>query len=536
MGVSEGRYVVSTEGGGEVHTHHEGMLAVESVDVSKREDLHKLHGGAVGLWGVLFLTVTGSAPISAMLFNTPLSVGYGNGIGTPAGFAFATVILTIFSVGYVAMARKVTAAGGFYSFISHGLGREAGMATGLLMVSAYSVFEASLCGGFAYFAVAKLAQYGYHVSWYWPALFMIGLIAILAYFDVHVSARILGVALISEVVVLLIFDGLVFGHGGGNISASALNPVEAFKGLHAGKGSLGSFAAGAAGLGVFYAFWSWVGFEMAPNYGEESKDPKRIVPMAMYISVIGLGIFYTITSWAAISGYNSLSEAASSAYVNPLGFFFVPAVRFGNEFLRDAMSYLIITGSFACGMAFHNTTARYLYSLGRERVLPSALGRTHTVHRSPHIASTLQSGIAALIIIGFAARAAVNPTQGAPYSVAYLQVYGLMAFMGVVSILFIQSLVSVAIFNYFRTHHREEHHLWTTMLAPLISVIGQAVVLYLAIKNIDFLGSGYSYAKWLVVIDAIIFVGGFAGALYIKSTNRAKYEVIGRMINEGLDR
>ena len=66
-----------------------------------RDDVHKLHAGAVGLGGVLFLTVTGAAPISAMLFNTPLSVGYGNGIGTPAGFAFATVILTIFSVGYV---------------------------------------------------------------------------------------------------------------------------------------------------------------------------------------------------------------------------------------------------------------------------------------------------------------------------------------------------------------------------------------------------------------------------------------------------
>ena len=57
------------------------------------------------------------------------------------------------------------------------------------------------------------------------------------------------------------------------------------------------------------------------------------------------------------------------------------------------MSYLIITGAFACGMAFHNTTARYFYSLGREKVLPSALGRTHVRYRSPHIASTTQSVI-----------------------------------------------------------------------------------------------------------------------------------------------
>ena len=94
--------------------HREGMLPViESVDVSGRDDLHKLRGRSVGLMGVLFLTVTGAAPISAMLFNTPIAVGFGNGVGAPAGFFVATIVLTIFSVGYVAMSRKVTAAGGF---------------------------------------------------------------------------------------------------------------------------------------------------------------------------------------------------------------------------------------------------------------------------------------------------------------------------------------------------------------------------------------------------------------------------------------
>jgi amino acid transporter len=458
--------------------HREGTVpVVESVDVSKRDDVHHLHGGAVGLMGVLFLCVTGAAPISAMLFNTPLSVGYGNGIGTPAGFAFATVILTIFSVGYVAMARKVTAAGGFYSFISHGLGRELGMASGLLMVSAYSVFEASLCGGFAYFASLKLNQYGYNVSWYWLALAMIALIAILAWFDVHISARILGVALITEVLALLIFDLVTFAQGGENIQASALNPVEAFTGLDGSTFNGTAVAAGAAGIGLFFAFWSWVGFEMAPNYGEESKDPKRIVPLAMYLSVVGLGIFYVITSWAAISGYTSTAAAAAQAQTDAASFFLIPAKQFGNELLRDVLSYLIITGSFACGMAFHNTTARYLYSLGRERVLPTALGRTHPKHRSPHVASTTQSVIAALIILGFAVFANVAADSTAAASIAYLQVYGLMAFMGVVSILAIQALVSVAIWNYFRTHHPGEHKLWNHTIAPIISVVGRVVVL-----------------------------------------------------------
>jgi amino acid transporter len=495
-------------------------------DVSVRDDVHFLHKHAVGLMGVLFLTVTGAAPISAMLFNTPISVGFGNGIGTPAGFLFATVILTIFSVGYCTMARKITAAGGFYSFISHGLGRELGMGFAFASVAAYSVFEASLCGGFAYFTNLKFAQHGIHIRWFWFALAMVLIIAVLTYFDVRLSARILGVALILEVIVLLIMDIGIFGQGGNNIDAAAINPVNAFKGFPGG----GDLAAGAAGIGIFFAFWSWVGFEMAPNYGEESKDPKRIVPLAMYISVIGLGIFYVITSWAAISGYHSINAAANVAQNNSAEFFFIPTKEFVGGFVRDVMSYLIITGSFACGMAFHNTAARYFYSLGRERVLPRTLGRTHPRWKSPHIATLTQSVIAALIVLGFAIFAGTHD----PASQAYLQLYGLMAVMGVIIILAVQAVVSIAVWNYFRVHYPQEQHWWRTMLAPAISFVAQAIVLYLLFKNIDFLGSGYHYANYLVWIDLGIFLIGLAGAFYLKRNDRERFDAVGRLINEGI--
>ncbi|MDQ6910378.1 MAG: APC family permease, partial [Actinomycetota bacterium] len=406
-------------------------------DVSKRGDVATLRRHAIGLPGVLFLTVTGSAPISAMLFNTPLVVGFGNGIGAPAAFLFATLVLTIFSVGYVEMSKKKTAAGGFYSYISHGLGRELGLGTGFSAVVAYSVFEASLCGGFAYFLGIKLGTFGINIPWPALALAMVVVISVITYFDIGLSAKVLGVLLVGEFVFLLIFDGFMLVRG---LPLDAINPVNAFKGFDAPGPKL---AAGAAGIGLFFAFWSWVGFEMAPNYGEESKDPKRNVPRALYISVIGLGIFYTVTSWASLTGYHSLPQAASVAQNNSANFFFIPAQHYSGLLLKDALSWFIITGSFACGAAFHNTTSRYMYALGREGVLPRALGRTHARHRSPHIASTTQSVIAALILLAFALFAPVDAKLGAADSVGYLQVYGLMAVMGVVSILAIQALVSV---------------------------------------------------------------------------------------------
>ncbi len=163
---------------------------------------------------MLFLTVTGSAPISAMLFNTPIVVGYGQGKGAPAAFLFATIVLVVFSIGYVAMARKKTTAGGFYSYISHGLGREIGIGAGYGSVLAYSVFEASLCGGFAYFLNIKLAAFNIHISWPWLALAMVVIISILTFFDVRLSSIVLGVGLIAEIIVLLIFDVAMFAHGG----------------------------------------------------------------------------------------------------------------------------------------------------------------------------------------------------------------------------------------------------------------------------------------------------------------------------------
>lgn len=498
-------------------------------DVAGRSDVDLLHGKAVGLIGVLFLTVTGSAPIAAMLFNVPVGVGYGNGIGAPAAFIVATIVLLVFSVGFAAMAGKVTAVGGFYSFISHGLGREVGLAMGFGSVVAYSVFEASLCGGFAYFLNLKLIELlDVNVPWPILALIMVGLIAILTYFDVKVSSVVLGVALIGEIVILLIFDIGIFTHdgSGANVQLAAINPVNAFKGFEAH----GDLVAGAAGIGLFFAFWSWVGFEMAPNYGEESRDPKRIVPLSLYISVLGLGIFYAITSWAAVSGYGTLDDAIKQSQTNSAEFFFAPAAQLIGPWAKAIMSYLILTGSFACGMAFHNTAARYFYSLGRERVLPAALGRTHPHHKSPYVASFTQSAITVIIVLLFAIFSGVND----PSSQAYLQLYGLMAVMGAMLVILAQAVVSLAIVVYFRQHHPDEHHWWSTLLAPLLAFVAQLIVLYLLLSNIDFLGGGFSFADWLAPIDVVVLLIGLCGALYLKARDPQKYNQIGRLIYQGM--
>jgi amino acid transporter len=196
----------------------------------------------------------------------------------------------------------------------------------------------------------------------------------------------------------------------------------------------------------------------------------------------------------------------------------------------QALSILIITGSFACGMAFHNTASRYFYALGREKVLPAALGTTHPRYKSPHVASILQTVIAVLIIAAFAIFAGRdNPTQQ-----AYVDVYGLMAVMGVIVILAVQSLVSVAILVYFWRNHGSEVHWWSTVLAPIISFVGQAIVLVLLFQNISFIAGTAGLVKWLGPLDAAIFILGIGLAFYLKSSQPEKYKTLGRLIHDGL--
>lgn len=460
------------------------------------------------------MAIATAAPITAMTGNVPVAVGFGNEIGAPAGYLFATVILTIFAVGYVAMARYITAAGAFYGYISHGLGQAVGMASGLLACLAYMVFEAGLIGIFAFFAQTTFQeQLGLAVPWQVFAVLMLVLNAAFAYFDINLTAKVLAVLLITEISILALMAFAVLFAGGGpdGIPLSPINPVNAFAGA-------------APGLGLFFAFWSWVGFESTAMYGEESREPKRIIPRATLIAVVGVGFFYVFVSWMAIAG-NGLQQSVATAQEDAFAVFFNPTREFVGGWAVLAFQWLIITGSFACGLAFHNCAARYLYAIGREGFINRNLGKTHPTHGSPYVASFVQTGIAAAIVALFWF------TGQDPY----LGLYVLMAILGTFAILVVQTLCSFAVIGYFRRNHPEARHWFRTFLAPLIGGVAMAGVVVLLILNINTAAGAASETLLFRLIPWIVvgvFAAGIALALYLRTNSPERYRLIGRIIYE----
>src|SRR6478752_1722541 len=148
------------------------VTAAPSAHTPAPDREHALAKDVLGLPQVLFCIVTGAAPIAAMLFNVPVAVS-GGGYAVPAAFILATVALTIFSVGYIEMARRVTAVGGFYTFITRGLGSVMGMGAGYLIAFCYIIFAAAVTGVGSYFASTSVeAWFGISIaawarSWAW---------------------------------------------------------------------------------------------------------------------------------------------------------------------------------------------------------------------------------------------------------------------------------------------------------------------------------------------------------------------------------
>jgi amino acid transporter len=327
-----------------------------------------------------------------------------------------------------------------------------------------------------------------------------------------------------SILFLLSFAVLFSGGGPDGVPLSPINPVNAFK--------ANGLEASAIGLGLFMAFWSWIGFESTAVYGEESRNPRRVIPTATMIAVLGIGVMYTFFSWMSIAGNGLQQSIAVAGGDDPFGLFLNPTHEFLGQWAVDVFQWLLLTGSFACGLATHNTASRYLYTLGREGVLPPKIGATHDAHQSPHIGSFGATAVAATIVILFAL------FDQDPY----LSLFVLMAILATMAILIVQTVCSFAVIGYFhvRKLHTHEESPIRTLVCPLLGGIAMIAVVYLLLDNLESAAGAaaetvfFDLIPWLVVG---VFLFGLLGALYLRSARPRAYERIGAVFfKESIER
>ena len=438
-----------------------------------------LRPNSLGVAGIVFFVVAAAAPLSAVLGSSPSVVGLGTGAGAPSAYLAAGVLLLVFAVGYAAMSSEVGAGGGFASYVEAAFGIRSGRAAGYLAAVAYIAMQAGLYGISGFFANAILGQYGMDFPWWAWSLAMWVVISILAYLDIELSARVLGVVMILEVVVLLVVSVAITADGGPDgIDLTSFSP--------------GVATSGAFGLAMMFAFASFIGFEATAIYSEEAKDRSKTIPRATYVAVTIITLFLVVTVWSFVIGYGS-DDVQQAALKSPDSFVFALAGQYVGETWSKIMEILLITSFLASMLAFQNTIARYLRVLALRGWAPAPLAATHPRFRSPHVASMVTS-VVSLVMVAIFAIGGLDP---------YFKLFMWCVGLGTLAIVVLQALTSVAVVAYFRRHDNGLSS-WRTVVAPLVGALGLAAAVVLIVDNWPSLvgaDSGFSQLlPWLIPV------------------------------------
>ena len=211
--------------------------------------------------------------------------------------------------------------------------------------------------------------------------FIIAFVGALAWWSIHRSMQLDLAFVVAEVTIVgaLLILILVKGGAQGQVPG-AFNPA------NIPSGGLSNI-----GLAFIFIVFAFFGFESSTTVAEEVKRPRRNVPIALVGSVILTGIWFCFAMYAVIVGYGKShigALASASAPVTDL------ATRYIGHWYSIVVSLAAVSAQIAVLIAIHNANYRIFYALGRERMLPRVLGRTHPRYQTPHIAIIAYSVVA----------------------------------------------------------------------------------------------------------------------------------------------
>lgn len=434
--------------------------------------------------------------------------------GLPLAFVLLGIVLIVFCVGYNAMSRRISNAGAFYAYIAQGLSRPFGVAAAWIAMAAYNLLQVGLYGIFGALG-APLFQSWFHVSWPWWAWALItwAVVAILGVAQVEFNGSVLGVLMIAEILIILIYFFAFVSHpAGGHVTFTTFAPNHLFV---SGWGAL-----------LVVAGTGFVGFESAAFYSEEARDSQRTVPLATYFCVGLIAVLYCLQAWAqsVTAGPGNIVKVAGADGGETV-------FNMANRTLGAAWGtighVLLLTSVLAAMISYHASASRYVFSLGREGVLPSVFGRTLPRTGAPLWGSLTQTIVGIVAIVAYAI-AKLDPLVNLFFWLGTVGGFGVLVLLGV---------TSAAVIGYFRRHGGETP--WRSVIAPTLALLALIAAVIVAVLNFStLLGvDPSSPASWLFPLGyLVIIVGALLWAAVLKSRRPETYRRIGLGVGADSDR
>jgi len=350
------------------------------------------------------------------------------------------------------LAKHLPSAAGFATYTSRGLHPRVGflvawgyaLAEALVAPLLYLIFGNVVAGTLA-------AQYGWSFDTWWPIATVVSAVLVLAFgwFGIRLST---GAGTVLGLFEIVVFAALAIWM---IIEAGNRNTLSVFTTEHATVDGFTGFNGVIAGS--VFAILAFIGFEAAAPLAEEAKNPTRTIRVAVVASALLIGLFYVLTTYAA------------TVFFGPERFAEFPGFGDGNPWQqlgRDVWGIgwvlvflAVIISAVANSNAGANATTRTWFALGRNRILPGGLARTHARWQSPYVAVVGQFVLALAVAL--------------PLGYIYdpVTAFSLVATMVTAVIILIYIALNLACVGFYLRERRSEFNVVRHLIVPVLGVL-----------------------------------------------------------------
>lgn len=407
---------------------------------------NNLNRNALGLWPVVFQSITFMAPAAAVAYSIYISAQYAGGALTLSVIlALIGAMFTAVSIGE--LAGKIPSAGSFYTYTSKIFGTFPGFLVGWSYTLAQTILTPFLLLIMGLVIHDTIKQY-LHIELAWWIWFILGafLVFWLAYRGVRLSAK---TGMWMGVFELLVFTFLAITliiQAGSKNSLQVLNPHLA---LIPGAGGLtGVFQ------GMIYCIQAFIGFEAAVSLAEETKNPSNITKAVVW-STAGIGLFFVLTTYAGTIGWGITKM--SSFYQNPDPWHVLAVQGWG---LGWIIVFIAIVNSFIANSNAGNTTStRMMYAMGRVGALPKKLATIHPVFETPGVAAITE--FVWTLVLGLICGFTLGPMNG----------YVALATILTLIMIAVYLVANLAAIVFHVQQFRDHLSIWKHIVVPVLGII-----------------------------------------------------------------
>jgi APA family basic amino acid/polyamine antiporter len=175
------------------------------------------------------------------------------------------------------------------------------------------------------------------------------------------------------------------------VGAHYIDPGHWHPFIPANTGHFGEFGWSGVMRGAGTLFFAYIGFDGVSTLAEDARNPQRTVPWSLFASLFICTVLYVGVS-LVITG---LADFRSLDVPDPL-YYALSASHQDLKWIQGLIAVVAIVGLISVVLASIFGQVRIFYSMARDGLLPTSLGRLSGTRQTPYLGTLITGGIAAV--------------------------------------------------------------------------------------------------------------------------------------------